>query len=104
MVYNYKITKSAYDDIDGALDYVANKLLNLEAAKNLYAEINNKINKICNGEIYTKSCRIYGIEDETIRRVNVKKYILVFKIIEEKHLVIILRLLHEKQDIINILR
>ena len=39
MVYNYKITNSAYDDIDRALDYIANKLFNVKSAKKLYDAI-----------------------------------------------------------------
>lgn len=45
MTFKYKITNSAYDDIDNALDYIANKLLNVKAAKNLYDEIYSKIGK-----------------------------------------------------------
>ena len=104
MVYNYKITKSAYKDIDNALDYIANKLLNVKSAKKLYDEIYNKIGKVCREEIYTKDCRYYGIDDETIRRINAKKYILVFKIDDENELVTVLRVLHETQDIANILK
>ena len=36
MIYNYKITKSAYDDIDNALDYIANKLQNVKSANKLH--------------------------------------------------------------------
>ena len=104
MTFKYKITNSAYDDIDNALDYIANKLLNVKAAKNLYDEIYCKIGKICQDEIYAKDCSNYGIDDETIRRVNAKKYILVFKIDKREKLVTILRLLHETQDITNILK
>lgn len=104
MTFKYKITNSAYDDIDNALDYIANKLLNVKAAKNLYDEIYSKIGKICQDEIYAKDCSNYGIDDETIRRVNAKKYILVFKIDKRDKLVTILRLLHETQDITNILK
>ena len=51
MVYTYKITKTAYEDIDNTLDYVANKLLNVKSAKKLYDEIYNKIGKVCREEI-----------------------------------------------------
>lgn len=104
MAYNYKITNSAYDDIDNALDYIVNKLLNVKAAKDLYDEISEKIKKVCNEEIYSKDCSNYGIDDETIRRVNAKKYILVFKVIKSKKTIVILRLLHETQDIVNMLK
>lgn len=103
MAFNYLITKTAYDDIDNALDYIANKLLNVSAAKNLYDEIQDKINKICKEELYTKDCRVYGIEDETIRRINKKKYILVFKIDYNIKQIIVLRLLHETQNVAKIL-
>ena len=104
MIYNYKITNSAYDDIDRALDYIANKLLNISSAKKLYDEIYSKIGKVCKEEVYTKDCSNYGIEDETIRRINVKRYILVFKIEKNKKLITVLRLLYETQDIENILK
>ena len=104
MIYNFKITKSAYDDIDNALDYIANKLQNVKSAKKLYDEIYNKIGKVCREEIYSKDCRYYGIDDETIRRVNVKKYILVFKIDNENEVITMIRLLHETQDIASILK
>lgn len=104
MIYNYKITKSAYDDIDNALGYIADKLLNVKSAKKLYDEIYNKIVKVCNDEIYTKDCSYYGIDDETIRRINAKKYVLVFKIDDDKKIITVLRVLHETQDISSILK
>ena len=103
MVYNYKITNSAYDDIDRALDYIANKLFNVKSAKKLYDEMYSKIRKVCTEEVYTKDCSNYGIDDETIRRINAKRYILILKIDKKNKLITILRLLHETQDIEKIL-
>ena len=104
MVYNYKITNSAYDDIDRALDYIANKLFNVKSAKKLYDEIYSEIRKVCTEEVYTKNCSNYGIYDETIRRINAKRYILILKINKKNKLITILRLLHETQDIEKILK
>ena len=97
------MTNKSYDDIDETLDYIANKKSNVKAAKKLYDLIYVKIEKICNDEIYSKDCRKYSIVDETIRRVNVKNYILIFKIDAENNLIVILRFLYKMRDISSIL-
>ena len=99
--YKFLVSVSAKKDIDNTIDYIVNKLKNGQAATKLYNAINDKIDKICEDPMLSKDCRYYGIEDETVRRVKIKNYILFYKI--ETKQIIIIRFLYSKMDITTIL-
>lgn len=100
--YKFLISEMAKNDIDTTIDYIANHLKNKQAATKLYDVINEKINILCTDPMLSKDCKYYGIEDETVRRIKIKNYILFFKI--EKKQVIIIRFLYSKMDIGTILK
>ena len=99
--YKLSISDTAKIDIDNTMDYITNNLKNTLAATKLYNAINDKLDAVCDDPMISKDCRYYGIEDETIRRVKVKNYILFFQI-ESKQIVIV-RFLYSKMDIASIL-
>lgn len=45
--FSYYLTPLAEQDIDSALDYIANQLCNGQAASDLFAKIENAIENIC---------------------------------------------------------
>lgn len=99
--YKFLVSVSAKKDIDNTIDYIVSKLKNRQTATKLYNAINDKIDKICEDLMLSKDCRYYGIEDETVRRVKIKNYILFYKI--ETKQIIIIRFLYSKMDITTIL-
>lgn len=103
MAFKYKllISNTAKKDIDKTINYIANILKNKQAATKLYNSINDKINNICENPMISKDCSHYGINDETIRRVKIKNYILFFKI--QKKEVVIIRFLYSKMNIESLL-
>lgn len=99
--YKLSISDTARMDIDNTMDYITNNLKNSQAATKLYNAINDKLDAVCDDPMISKDCRYYGVEDETVRRVKVRNYILFFKI--ETKQIIVIRFLYSKMNIESIL-
>ena len=99
--YQYYFTDVSKLDIDNTLYYIAYKLNNKKAALKLYDNLNNKVNALCDNPYISKDCSIYGIDDDTVRRIKIDNYLLFFKI--ENYTIYITRFLYEKMDITTII-
>lgn len=104
MVYKYKLTPLAIDDINEALDYIANYLDNKIAADDLYVSIQNEISAIRENPFSFSECSYYLIEDNRIRHAIVGNYVLFYEVSEREKIIKVLRFLYGKrlisQDII----
>ncbi|MBR5279578.1 MAG: type II toxin-antitoxin system RelE/ParE family toxin [Clostridia bacterium] len=100
--YNYKFTKLAMEDIDQALSYIANVLVNPIAARKLYTQIECAIHYICSFPYASPDCSCYLIGEEQIRHIKVGNYILIYEIKVEIHTIYILRFCYAKMDFIHL--
>ena len=96
MDYSYEFTELAINDINDALTYITTKLNNPKAANDLLSEIENNIGKVCLFPLSYPNCKYFFINDESIRHVIIKNYVLVFKIYKSK--IIFLRFKYSKQN------
>ena len=98
MVSNsYQFTNKEKKDLDKTLNYIINELCAPFAAKKLFIEINNTINKICD---FPKSFPTVDndlINEKEIRRAVINQYLMYYTYKEDKKLVIILRIVHVKR-------
>ena len=99
MAYRYKLTPLAIADIDDALDYISEKLLNSVAADNLYHGIQREITNICDTPYAFPDCSYYLIDDENIRHAVVRNYILIYEISQGEEMIKVLRFLYGGRDI-----
>lgn len=99
--YQYYFTDVSKLDIDNTLYYITYELKNKKSALKLYDNLNNRINALCDNPYISKDCSIYGIDDETVRRIKINNYLLFFKI--ENNTIYITRFLYEKMDITSII-
>lgn len=99
MACRYKITPLAMSDIDEAMDYIAGKLRNSQAADSLYHAILKEISGICDHPYAFPDCSYYLIDDENIRHSKVGSYILVYEISPEEEIIKILRFPYGRRDI-----
>lgn len=97
--YTYKLTDTALDDIDNAINYIANILHAEESAKSLYYQIEEKIDIICKTPTIQHNCKYYNIDDENFRYIHIKNYALFFHINKTKKQIEILRFLYAKMNI-----
>ena len=101
MAYQYKFTPLAYSDLDNALDYISEKLLNPNAANNLFHAVQREIRSICSNPYAFPDCSNYLIDSQTIRHAIVGNYILIFEVYDSEKTISILRFLYGRMDIPN---
>lgn len=102
--YKYVIGATAEKDIRSTINYITNKLCNKDAAQTLYNNIKLKIVDICDSPMASSNCEIYGIYDETIRHCNVENFVIIYKIDNVNKRIDILRFLHSKRNITEIIK
>lgn len=104
MKYYLHITQIAERDFSQAADYIEFVLKNPQAADNLLAEAEKKINSLL---LFPKECPL--VEDQLlafwgIRFITVKNYLVFYVVSEEKSQVTVIRFLYAKSDWHTILK
>lgn len=102
--YSYIVGATAKKDIRSTINYITNKLHNKDAAQALFSNIKLKITDMCKNPMASLNCEIYDIYDETIRHCNVENFVIIFKIDNENKKIDILRFLHSKRNITEIIK
>ena len=102
--YNYVLTESAEADIDEALDYIANELVNPDAASAFADELEEKLEEICKTPKAGRPTHNPYLKRDDVRRVLVKKYIAYYLIDEEKENIVVLRVVYTRRDHDKILK
>ncbi len=102
MAYKYRITYAAEDDLEGILDYIANKLCNVTAAREFYAQFVDSIKIVCDfpqsGMLLDNSI----IKEDSIRKVFVGQYIAYYKFVDKE--IIVLRVVYGKSALDEIIK
>lgn len=97
--FSYYLTPLAEQDIDSALDYIANQLCNGQAASDLFAKIENAIKNICIFPYSSADCTYFLVSDENIRHVLIDNYVLIYEIKEQAKQINILRFRYTRMDL-----
>ncbi len=100
--YSYKITPLAYEDMEQALSYIAETLHSPKASKDLFGAIMASIDNICAFPEAYSNCFEYDIYDESIRKIVVNNYIMVYEVKEELKQINILRFRYGRMDLSNL--
>jgi plasmid stabilization system protein ParE len=96
--YNYVLTESAEADIDEAFDYIANELVNPDAASAFADELEEKLEEICKTPKAGRPVHNPYLKRDDIRRVLVKKSIAYYLINEEAAKIVVLRVVYNRRD------
>ena len=96
--YNYVLTESAEADIDEAFDYIANELVNPDAASAFADELEEKLEEICKTPKAGRPVHNPYLKRDDIRRVLVKNYIAYYLINEEAAKIVVLRVVYNRRD------
>ena len=102
--YNYVLTESAEADVDEAFDYIANELVNPDAASAFAAELEEKLEEICKTPKAGRPVHNPYLKRDDIRRVLVKNYIAYYLIDEKKENIVVLRVVYNRRDQDKILK
>ena len=102
--YNYVLTESAEADIDEAFDYIANELVNPDAASAFADELEEKLEEICTTPKAGRPLHNPYLKRDDVRRVLVKNNIAYYRIDEEKENIVVLRVVYNRRDKNKILK
>lgn len=102
-MYTVKITRVAEEDLSEAIEYISEKLKAPIAANNLLDLIEQKIKLLADSPF---SCRLLNNEyfqQKGIRFLQVKNYIIFFRIHKDKNEISIIRILYARRDWVTLL-
>lgn len=103
MDYNLKQTKIYESDVDESILYIVNTLKDKNAASSLLEELESCIKLITSFPYMCNEIDDNILKALQIRFVIVKKYLLFYKVDEDKKTIYLIRFLHSKMDYQNIL-
>ena len=94
MGYKYKFTTNAIRDIDDIVSYITFTLCNKEAADDFLKKFDAAISRACEFPYgYPSAVNTYYLRND-IRKMIVKKYIVYYKVDDDKQTLIILGVRH----------
>ena len=99
--YGFSFTPLAFQDLDDALAYISEQLLNPQAATELLDEVEHTLASVCEFPYAFSDCSVYLISDQNIRHAMVKNYVLVFEINEGEGKITVLRFRYARTDMAN---
>lgn len=102
--YDYVFTEIAEDDIDQALSYITEELLNTQAAEDFADELEKKLEEICKNPKNGRVVENEFLKKDDVRRFLVKNYTVYYITNEEDSTVIVLRVVYGKRDQDKILK
>lgn len=98
MAYDVLITDSAAHDIEDIANYIAIELANPIAASKFFDSMNAVIVTLRDNPLIFPLHSDPGLRRKSYRCAGVMNYLVVFRVLEEKQCVYILRLFHQTQN------
>ncbi|MCL2185820.1 MAG: type II toxin-antitoxin system RelE/ParE family toxin [Treponema sp.] len=102
-MFRLEFSDKVNNDIISVLKYISEVLEAPRAAEEHYNEIIETYNKLKENPFRRSFVQNKYLASKGVRSINVKNYILFYKINEEKNNVLLYRFLYNKRDWINIL-
>ena len=102
-MYKIEVLPIAKNDIDNIIFYISHNLKNITSSKKLRDLFMVSLDNILE---FPYGCSIYktaGVLKKEYRSYKVKKFIIFYTINTKKNIITIVRVLHQKMDISNIL-
>jgi len=102
-MFRLEFSEKVNNDIVCALKYISEVLEAPRAAEDHYNELIKAYNKLKENPFRRSFVQNKFLASKGIRSINIKNYILFYKINEKKNKVLLYRFLYSKRDWINIL-
>ncbi len=102
-MYNVIIAPSANADLFNALRYIACELANPQAATKLADAVEKCYSDLKDFPSAHELCRDVILRKSGYRRYHVNNYVVIFRIVEERHEVRVVHIFHSLQDYYSIL-
>ena len=102
-MYDLKITKEAYKDIDDIVSYISGVLKNPIAASNFLKEFEKNCETIAfNPESYAY-CNDARLKETGYRKFSIKNYIVFYRVGKSENVVYIMRVVYGRRDYTNLI-
>ena len=102
--FTWLLTEIAEADVDDILDYMANTLVNPDAATAFTDELGEKLEEVCKAPKTGRLVENEFLKMEGVRRISVKNYIVYYIIDTEPKHIVVLRVVYGRRDQDKILK
>lgn len=102
-MYKLIVTKSANEDLDNIVSYIAFQLANPAAATNFINEVEKCYDYLKRNPLMYEMCYNIFLEKEGYHKAIIKNYVLIYKIDQSAKEVIIYRFFYGAQDYMKLL-
>ena len=103
MTYNLLITDNASNELNSIVNYISNYLDNLSAASDFLDLIEECYERLATNPKIYQLCDYPNFKEKGYRKVNIKNYVLIYRIAEDTDTVYILHIFFGKQDYYSII-
>ncbi|TCT15997.1 plasmid stabilization system protein ParE [Natranaerovirga pectinivora] len=94
MPYKIIVSKEVYKDIDDIIHYIAVELVNPKAAKTFLDDVEISYEALVNNPYIYSLCNDARLCKESYRKIAIKNYLIIYRIINEEKSVIVLRIIY----------
>ena len=102
--FTWLLTEIAEADVDDILDYIANTLVNPDAATAFADELEEKLNEVCKAPKAGRLVENEFLKMQDVRRILVKNYIVYYVIDTEPKHIVVIRVVYGRRDQDKILK
>ncbi|WP_027400317.1 type II toxin-antitoxin system RelE/ParE family toxin [Anaerovorax odorimutans] len=102
-MYKLIVTKSAHEDLDNIISYIALQLSNPAAATNFVNEIEKCYDNLKRNPLMYELCYNMFLENQGYRKATIKNYVLIYKADESSKEVIIYRFFYGGRDYLKLI-
>ena len=103
MVYDVIVSKEAHNDIDEIANYIAQELNNIQAATAFLDDIENSYRRIADNPFMYALCEDIRLQEKGYRKVVIKNYLVLYRVIEEEKTVYVIRVVYGARDYVKLL-
>ena len=103
MAYNLLITDNSSNELNSIVNYISDYLDNLSAASDFLDLIEECYERLATNPKIYQLCDHPNFKEKGYRKVNIKNYVLIYRIAEDTDTVYILHIFFGKQDYYTII-
>ncbi len=102
-MYKINVSELAHHDLDRIVSYITVNIASPMAATNFLDEVEKCYDYLKHNPYMYVKCQNERLEKESYRKIPIKNYLLVYKIVEEDKTVNILRFFYGAQDYLELI-
>ncbi len=94
MAYRLTMSKEAQDDIDDIVQYISLRLANPGAASDFLDDVVKSFTSVTDNPRMYSYCADKRLQKDGYRKIAIKNYLVIYRIVEDKKVVYIVRIIY----------